>query len=93
MVTTGDGMLIQLRKDEVPRPGSSSSGFEGAERLDLNKNVHVVMHDVGKSGLMPGLACAATCDPSRLPKPRFNPPRPTRVKPSRNHQQSQRPWM
>jgi len=56
MVTTGDGLLIQLRKNEIPRPAGSSSGFEGAERLDLNKNVHVVMRDVGKSGLMPGLA-------------------------------------
>ncbi len=54
MVTTGDGMLIQLRKDDAPRPSGSSSGFQGAERLDLLKNVHVVMRDVGKSGIMPG---------------------------------------
>ncbi|MFI5455416.1 MAG: hypothetical protein ACHRXM_08180 [Isosphaerales bacterium] len=54
MVATGDGMLIQLRKDEEPRPAGSPSGFEGAERMDLNKNVHVVIHDVGKSGILPG---------------------------------------
>ena len=36
-----------------PRP-DGSSGFEGVERLDLLKNVHVVMRDVGKSGLMAG---------------------------------------
>ncbi len=53
MVTTGNGMLIQLRKDETPRSGGSSSGFEGAERLDLLKNVHIVMRDVGSSGIMP----------------------------------------
>ncbi len=56
MVTSGDGMLIQLRKEEMPRPAGSSSGFDGAERMDLNKNVHVLMRDVGRSGLMPGLA-------------------------------------
>jgi hypothetical protein len=55
MVATGDGMLIQLRKDETPGP-KGSSGFDGAERLDLLKNVHVVMHDVGQSGMLPGSA-------------------------------------
>jgi len=54
MVTTGQGMLIQLRKDETPQPAGSSSGFAGAERMDLNKDVHVVIRDVGKSGLLPG---------------------------------------
>jgi hypothetical protein len=53
MVTTAYGMLVQLRKDETPRP-AGSSGFEGAERLDLLRNVHFVMRDVGKSGFMPG---------------------------------------
>jgi hypothetical protein len=53
MVTTGDGMVIQLRKDDLPRPPGSSSGFEGAERMDLLRNVHVVVRDVGKTGLMP----------------------------------------
>ena len=55
MVTTGDGMLIQLRKAEATEPGGSS-GFDGAERLVLFKNVHVVMHDVGKSGMLPGMS-------------------------------------
>jgi len=54
MVTTGDIMLIQLRTDETPGPAGSSSGFAGVERMELNKNVHVVMRDVGKSGLLPG---------------------------------------
>ena len=52
MVTSGDGMLVQLRKDDGSHPGGS--GLDGAERLELFKNVRVVMHDVGKSGLLPG---------------------------------------
>ncbi len=53
MVTSGDGMLIQLRQNEVSIPGSSS-GFDGVERLELLKNVHVLLHDAGKSGIIPG---------------------------------------
>ena len=53
MIATGDGMLIQLRKDDGSRPGSSTAGFSGAERLDLLHNVHVVIHDVGKSNIIP----------------------------------------
>ena len=64
MVTTGDGMVIQLRKDDTPRLPGSSSGFEGAERMDLLRNVHVVVRDVGKSGLDAG-APAATRDYQR----------------------------
>jgi hypothetical protein len=62
MVTNGDGLVIQLRKDDGPRPPGSSSGFEGAERIDINKNVHVVMRDVGKSGLMPDGAPKRTAE-------------------------------
>ena len=58
-------MLIQLRKDETPRPGGSSSGFEGAERLDLLKNVHVVIRDVGNSGIMPVVDCTGAQAPRR----------------------------
>ena len=54
MVTSGDGMMVQLRQDDAPQPGASS-GFGGAERLELLKNVDVVIHDVGKSGMMPGM--------------------------------------
>ena len=56
MTTTGDGMVMQLRKNDASEAGGTSSGFEGAERLDLLKNVHVVIRDVGKSGIMPGSA-------------------------------------
>jgi hypothetical protein len=54
MITSGDGMLVQLRQDDAPQPGNSS-GFSGAERLELLKNVHVLIHDVGKSGMMTGV--------------------------------------
>jgi hypothetical protein len=54
MVTSGDGMIVQLRRDDAPQPGAAS-GFGGAERLELLKNVEVVLHDVGKSGMMPGM--------------------------------------
>jgi hypothetical protein len=53
ILATGDGMVVQLRKDEGPRIGGAS-GFEGAERLDLLSNVHVVINDVGNSGILPG---------------------------------------
>ncbi len=51
MITTGDGMLVQLSTNASPQPGGSS-GFGGAEYLELFKNVHVVIHDVGKSGMI-----------------------------------------
>ena len=35
-------------------PNRSSAGFQGAETLYLYKKVHVVMRDVGKSGILPG---------------------------------------
>jgi hypothetical protein len=54
MITSGDGMIVQLRQDDTPQPGSTP-GFGGAERLELLQNVHVVIHDVGKSGIMPGM--------------------------------------
>ena len=54
--TTGEGMLVQLRKkasiDNVA--GQASTGFEGAEYLILFKNPRVTMRDVGNSGVMPG---------------------------------------
>src|SRR5262249_52049239 len=53
MNISGDGMLVQLRQDDVSQPGISS-GFGGAERLELFKNVHVLIYDIGKSGMMPG---------------------------------------
>ena len=58
MKTTGYGMVMQLRKNDAAEAGGTSSGFDGVERLDLLKNVNVVIRDVGKSGIMPGPAPA-----------------------------------
>ena len=56
MTATGYGMVMQLRKND--EAGGASSGFDGVERLDLLKNVNVIIRDVGKSGIMPGPAPA-----------------------------------
>ncbi len=53
MVTSGDGLLVQLCKSDDSTPGDSS-GFDGVEYLELFRNVHVIMHDVGKSDVVPG---------------------------------------
>jgi hypothetical protein len=58
MTTTGYGMVMQLRKNDALEAGGSSSGFEGVERLDLLKNVNVIIRDVGKSGILSGPAPA-----------------------------------
>ena len=52
--TTGDGLMIQMRKKDPNDPaGRASSGFEGAEYLILQKFPRVVLRDVGNSGVMP----------------------------------------
>ena len=70
MTTTGDGMVMQLRKNDAIEAGGPSSGFEGVERLDLLKNVHVMIRDVGKSGIMPGPAPAKKAAGCRRARPR-----------------------
>ncbi len=53
MITSGDGLLVQLYKATGPASGDSS-GFDGVKYLELFRNVHVIMKDIGKSGMMPG---------------------------------------
>lgn len=58
----GDGLEILLRKPDptlAVSQSSSSSGFAGAEYAILQKNVHVVMRDVGNSGILPGAGAQA----------------------------------
>ncbi len=87
MRITGIGMKIQLRaKDPTAvSTGTSSAGFEGAETLYLFKNVHVIMNDVGKSGILPGSAqprksasgevkLVAGAPPEPVPSPSSNAP-------------------
>jgi hypothetical protein len=50
---SGTELEIKLRSMD-PVPGRSSGGFQGAEYAHLKRNVHVVMRDVGKSGILPG---------------------------------------
>lgn len=54
---TGKGLRIKLREEAQGQPGG---GFGGAETAYLLENVHVVMRDVGKSGILPG-----SSDPKR----------------------------
>ncbi len=53
MTTSGDGLLVQLYKANAAAAGDSS-GFDGVKYLELFRNVHVVMNDIGKSGVMSG---------------------------------------
>lgn len=52
---TGSGLEIQLRaKDQPQGVGPRNSGFNGAQRAILMKNVHMVFGDIGRAGLLPG---------------------------------------
>lgn len=55
---TGVGLLIKLRPRDLtpPRPGAPppATGFNGAQTVFLKKNVEIVLHDVGPSGMLPG---------------------------------------
>ena len=51
MVTSGDGLLVQLFSSNGASSGDST-GFDGVKYLELFRNVHVVMRDIGKSGMM-----------------------------------------
>ena len=53
MTTSGDGLLVQLYKANAAASGDSS-GFDGVKYLELFRNVHVIMKDIGKSGMMSG---------------------------------------
>ena len=69
MTTTGYGMVMQLRKNDAIEAGGSS-GFEGVERLDLLKNVHVVIRDVGKSGIDARVGSGQESRPTARARPR-----------------------
>jgi hypothetical protein len=53
MVTSGDGLLVQLYNSNGSASGDSS-GFDGVKYLELFRNVDVLMNDIGKSGMMRG---------------------------------------
>ena len=54
MRVTGFGLRIILR----PKGEGGPSGFNGAKTAILEKDIHIVIQDVGQSGVMPGKAMA-----------------------------------
>ncbi|MBV8075284.1 MAG: hypothetical protein JO284_02755, partial [Planctomycetaceae bacterium] len=53
MRVTGTGFLIKLRPKNETDPGT---GFPGAKTAYLRRDVHIMMNDVGRSGILPGTA-------------------------------------
>ena len=73
MRITGIGMKIQLRARDPNLPATGgSAGFDGAETLYLHKNVHVVMRDVGKSGILSGSVQTKRVSPGEVQVLRAN---------------------
>lgn len=53
---TGDGLKLVLRPNPPVAPGGKPSGFTGAQTAFLNRNVHLVISDVGNTGILSGTA-------------------------------------
>ena len=53
MRVDGDDLLINLRPQTEGVPGGSG-GFNGAKDAYLRKNVHIVINNVGSTGILPG---------------------------------------
>jgi hypothetical protein len=67
---TGQGLTIKLRPREqaaAPVAANAPTGFNGAETAYLNKNVHIVIADVGASGYLPGSSTAARRAGEKVP--------------------------
>src|SRR5262249_18167698 len=58
MYVSGYELLIQLRPKDETDPTAKAGGFDGAKTAFLKKNVHVILHDSGRSGILPGNARA-----------------------------------
>jgi hypothetical protein len=58
MYVSGYDLLIQLRPKEETDPTAKAGGFDGAKTAFLKKNVHVILYDSGRSGILPGNARA-----------------------------------
>jgi hypothetical protein len=69
MLVNGYELLIQLRPKDESDPTAKAGGFDGAKTAYLMKNVHVILHDAGRSGILPGNARAeqATAKRERTP--------------------------
>ncbi|SIO40684.1 hypothetical protein SAMN05444166_4447 [Singulisphaera sp. GP187] len=55
MRITGFDLLIQLRPKDESAPSSTAGGFD-AKTAYIRKNVHIVLNDVGRTGILPGKA-------------------------------------
>jgi hypothetical protein len=53
MWVNGYDLLIQLRAKEEVDPTVTTGGFEGAKSAFLKSNVHVILYDSGRSGILP----------------------------------------
>jgi hypothetical protein len=74
MRVTGYDLLIQLRPKEESDPTStstaastSSAGFDGAKTAYLKRDVHILLYDVGRSGILPGTAQVEQTAQGRTP--------------------------
>ena len=56
MWVNGYGMLIQLRPKDETESGATPAGFDGAKTFFLKRKVHIILNDVGRSGMLPGKA-------------------------------------
>lgn len=65
IVATGLGARIVLRRPppapapapvaaQPPRPAGSSGGFHGVELVEIYKNIHISVENVGRTGIVPG---------------------------------------
>ncbi|MGE5754455.1 MAG: hypothetical protein ACM35G_01875 [Planctomycetaceae bacterium] len=66
MWITGFGMLITLRPKDESDP-SNGTGFNGAKSAFLQKDVHIIINDVGRSGVLPGTAKAEQVQGTKTP--------------------------
>ena len=67
MRCTATGVQIDLREKDRELSGGQAAGFDGAKMITLRKNVHLVMKDVGQSGVLPGTAKPAQKTGSKTP--------------------------
>lgn len=69
MRVSGKGIEIVLRPKETGQAAGTTKpvGFDGAQTIFLKKDVHILIKDVGRSGVMPGTAPAGPKQGARVP--------------------------
>lgn len=62
---TGTGLKIKLRpKAETPGASQGSAGFNGAQTAYIDKNIRILIRDVGPAGILPGTSATAGAAPA-----------------------------